>query len=101
MRDPSLFISYFPSSSFLYGKAFFKRLINKLKIQSVRIVPPIPTMIIVIPKVQLSISIHLLISYGEVVPERKDSPSGVICRKEKDQDAGGGLPKGEAPRREE
>jgi len=101
MRDPSLFISYFPSSSFLYGKAFFKRLINKLKIQSVRIVPPIPTMIIVIPKVQLSISIHLLISYGEAVPEKNDSQRKLICGRERGEDAGGGLPKGEAPRREE
>ena len=33
---------------------------SRLKIQSVNMVPPIPTMIIVIPKVQLSILKYLL-----------------------------------------
>ncbi len=42
---------------------------HRLKIQSVRSVPPIPTTIIEIPNVQLSIfiSIYLLIMYGKVL----------------------------------
>jgi uncharacterized protein (DUF697 family) len=38
---------------------------HRLKIQRVRSVPPIPTMIIVIPNVQLSMLMYLLIIYGE------------------------------------
>ncbi len=43
------------------------KLIRRLKIQRVRSVPPIPTMIIVIPNVQLSILIYLLMKYEEGV----------------------------------
>ncbi len=52
----------------MYGKIFFKTLTKRLKIQRVRRVPPIPTTIIVIPNVQLSIFIiiYLLIMYGKV-----------------------------------
>jgi hypothetical protein len=40
---------------------------HRLKIQSVRSVPPIPTMIIVIPNVQLSMSRYLLMIYSGVM----------------------------------
>jgi len=55
-------------SSFASGKTFFRKLMRRLKIQSVRSVPPIPTMIIVTPNVQLSIFIliYLLMMYGKV-----------------------------------
>jgi hypothetical protein len=49
---------------------------RRLKIQSVRSVPPIPTIIIVIPNVQLSMLIHLLVIQGKVMIQiRITSPS--------------------------
>jgi len=48
---------YFPS--FVIGKILFMTFMRRLKIQRVKIVPPIPTTTIVIPKVQLSITKYL------------------------------------------
>jgi hypothetical protein len=53
------------------GKILFIKLMMRLKIQRVNSVPPIPTMIIVIPKVRLSIFGYLLfikVSYLKSCP---------------------------------
>jgi hypothetical protein len=49
---------------------------HRLKIQSVRSVPPIPTTIIEIPNVQLSMLIYLLVIWRKVMIQiRITSPS--------------------------
>jgi hypothetical protein len=45
---------------------------HRLKIQRVRRVPPIPTTIIVIPNVQLSMLNYLLMIYRDHGPKKKD-----------------------------
>jgi hypothetical protein len=66
--------SQFYLSSFEIGKILFMKLIRRLKIQRVKRVPPIPTMIIVIPNVQLSMMYLLMIDGEAMSPTRTTSP---------------------------
>jgi len=76
---------------------------RRLKIQRVKRVPPIPTISIVIPKVQLSICIrvHLLMISGEVMKQHVVTSPRYGLESSLTDQAGGGFQKGETPSKEE